>query len=312
MRFWLLLLAVAAVAADRGYEVSGQVTPESIASVTLFGATSPFNASTITDSSGHFHFAHLQPGTYTVAVFIPGRGESRSTMEVGPGTADEQGRVDLQIHVDDAKLAPDEHNVVSMRELSVPNRALKEYRLAAERLGKRDVEGATLHLKRATEIAPQFSGAWNNLGTIAYQTRDFTAAEQDFRKALLADPNSFEALVNLGGVLVTLNKLDEAWKYNVYAVVKRPNDALANSQLGMVYFGMGDQKLAEKHLLAAEKLDPAHFSHPQLLLAEIYLRQEKRAEAADQLQNFLEHHPDWPQAAKMRETIADLRQHTAH
>ena len=51
---------------------------------------------------------------------------------------------------------------------------------------------------------------------------------------------AYEPLVNLGGVLVTLNKLDEAWKFNGFAVLERPGDALANSQMGMTYFGLGD------------------------------------------------------------------------
>jgi tetratricopeptide (TPR) repeat protein len=309
LRLLLLpLVALAALAAGRAYDVSGEIAPPAVASVTLFGATSPFNKSVIADADGRFHFSRIEEGTYTVAVYLPGRGEMRTTIEVGPKTADDKGRVNATIHVDEAKLEPDQNTVVSVTQLSVPNKARDEYREAVKRLSKRDVPGAILRFKRAIEIAPQFSAAWNNLGTIAYQTHDFAAAEQDFRKALASNPASFEALVNLGGVLVTLNKLDEAWKYNVDAVVARPNDALANSQLGMVYFGLGDRKLAEKYLLIAERIDPTHFSHPQLLLAEIYLRERRNAQAADQLQNFLDHHPDWPQAAGMRTAIAKLRQ----
>jgi Tfp pilus assembly protein PilF len=65
--------------------------------------------------------------------------------------------------------------------------------------------------------------------------------------------------------------------------------------------------LAEKSFRRAAELDPAHFSHPQLFLAEIHLRRgDTRAAAAD-LEDFLRHHPDWPQAAKMRAQIAEWR-----
>jgi len=73
--------------------------------------------------------------------------------------------------------------------------------------------------------------------TIAYQTRKFDRAEECFRQALDLNPAAFEPLVNLGGVLVTMHKLDEAADYNLRAVLARPNDALANSQLGQTYFG---------------------------------------------------------------------------
>ena len=102
------------------------------------------------------------------------------------------------------------------------------------------------HLERAVAIAPQFANAWNNLGTIAYQTQKYSRAEECFREALEQDPDSYEPLVNLGGVLINLHKLDEAWSYNVNAVLARPNDALANAQLGMTYFESGAPELAEK------------------------------------------------------------------
>ena len=151
------------------------------------------------------------------------------------------------------------------------------------------------------EIAPQFATAWNNLGTIAYQTQKFARAEECFREALAQDPTAYEPLVNLGGVLVTRHKLDEAWDYNLHAVLTRPGDALANSQLGMTYFELGNAELAEKYLRKALELDPGHFSHPQLFLAEIHLRRGDTHSAAADLESFLRHHPDWPQAAVMRQ-----------
>jgi regulator of sirC expression with transglutaminase-like and TPR domain len=44
-----------------------------------------------------------------------------------------------------------------------------------------------------------------------------------------------------------------------------------------------------------------------LVLAEIYLRRGENAAAAEVLEDFLKHHPDWPQAARMREKISELR-----
>src|SRR5205807_226690 len=160
----------------------------------------------------------------------------------------------------------------------------------------------------AVDVAPQFAAAWNTLGTIAYQTRRFALAEQRFREALRQDPAAYEPLVNLGGVLVTIHKLDEALEVNVHAALTRPTDALAESQLGMTYFELGQFDAAVKHLERARRIDPAHFSHPQLFLAEIHLRRGEKHAAADVLEEFLSHHPDYPQAAKVRENIIQLRQ----
>src|SRR5712692_3237456 len=89
-----LAFAASLCAAGRGYELNGRIVPESKASVSLFGATTPFHTDTLADSQGHFRFRGLQAGEYTVAVFIPVRGEARQTVEIGPGTADRKGRVE--------------------------------------------------------------------------------------------------------------------------------------------------------------------------------------------------------------------------
>ncbi len=171
------------------------------------------------------------------------------------------------------------------------------------------MESAEKRLERAVDRSPEFSAGWNNLGTIAYQQHNYERAEECFRQALEQDPQSYEALVNLGGVLITLHKLDEALSQNSLAVQKRPNDALAQSQLGMTYFSLAQYDFAKKHLEQARQIDPAHFSYPQLVLAEIYLREGDRREAADALDDFLEHHPDWAQAGAIRNKIVDLRTH---
>jgi Tfp pilus assembly protein PilF len=312
LRFLLpAVLVAAAFPADPLFELSGQLRPPGRASVSLYATKSPFTATTLSDAAGRFSFKKLQADDYTVAVFIPGRGEARRTVEVGSAAADSHRRVSFTLDLKDSDFepaGPARQHSVSTSQLGIPKAVLREYLEAEKELERHDPDAAVKRLEAAVEMAPQFALAWNELGTIAYQTRKFDRAEECFRQALEQDPRAFEPLVNLGGVLVTVHKLDEAADYNLRAVLLRPNDALANSQLGLTYFEMARMDLAEKYLERTRQIDAAHFSHPQLLLAEIHLRRGERREAADVLEEFLKYHPDWPQAAKMRETIAQLRQ----
>ena len=298
------------LAAPSTYEVAGHIFPETQAAVSLHGSTSPFTTSTEADDAGRFTFKKLESGTYTLSIFVASRGEARQTIEVGPASADAHGRVNLAIHLKDSDFVTEplrRQHAVSARQLAISEKALRAYEDAQKDLERRDSTAAVKHLEQAVAIAPQFSTAWNNLGTIAYQTRQFPRAEECFRQSLNQDPTAFEPLVNLGGVLVTLHRLDEALDYNVRAVLTRSNDALANSQLGMVYFELGQFDQAVKYLERARRIDPAHFSHPQLFLAEIHLRRGEKREAADVLEDFLSHHPDYPQAAKVRQNIEEWR-----
>ena len=305
-----VLVASAAFAAGPVYEISGRILPRARASVVLFGASAPYSASTFVFPGSEFRFKKLQPGAYVLTIFIRGRGEARQTVEVGPGTADRHGRIFLTLRLKDSDFvlaaALDQHTV-SAKQLAISPAARRDYREALKDLSKHNVDSAVRRLDDAVERAPQFSAAWNNLGTIAYQTGKYDRAEECFREALKQEPRSFEALVNLGGVLVTEQKLDEALDYNGQAVVARPNDALAQSQLGLTYYLIGSLDLATKHLEQAIEIDPLHFSHPQLVLFRIHLRQGNPDAAADVLEDFLTRHPDWPRASNMRSTIVELR-----
>ena len=312
VRLWLcVLLAHAALAGDAVFDLAGHIHPEERAAVTLFGDTLPFIASTLSEEDGTFRFQKLRPGAYTVSVFMPNRGEARQTIEVGPGVADAHGRISLDISFKKSDFVLSDalrrRHSVSTAQLAIPSKAQRDYDEAHKELARHDSDAATRRLEEAVVLAPQFAEAWNELGTIAYQTQKYVRAEECFREALKQDSQAFEPLVNLGGVLVTVHRADEAMQYNAMAVAMRPNDALAHSQLGMNYFELGDLDLSAKHLERARAIDPTHFSHPQLLLAEIHLRRGEKSEAADVLEEFLRYHPDWPQAARVRQNIAEIR-----
>jgi tetratricopeptide (TPR) repeat protein len=301
-----LALAITLRATPPVYTLVGRVVPATFVTVRLHGATSPFSAAADSDLRGHFRFTALEAGEYTLIVMQPGRGEVQRTIEIGPGAANAKGRVNTTVALDDS-MEDSRHAKVSMAELSVPKDAWREYEEADKLLSHRDIAAARRHLERAVEIAPGFSAAWNHLGTIAYQTSEYPEAEGYFRKALAADPAAFEPLVNLGGVLINLGKYDEALRANLDAVRARPRNALANSQLGMAYYYTGNLDHAREYLTTAKQLDAAHFSHPQILLAEIHMRLNEPSAAADELEDLLKQHPDLKEAVKIRETIARLR-----
>ena len=296
-----------------GYELTGRVEPPAAMPVFLHGATAPFESSTESDPDGRFRFHKILAGTYTLAISTAARGQALETIELSPGTVDSKGHLDIVLRIDDSRLESEGGRstgaTVPAKVLSIPNRAMREYEEAQRCLSRREADCASGHLSRAVEMAPQFVAAWNQLGVMAYQGRRYTDAEKNFRRALDSDPEAFEPLVNLGGVLLNLARPQEALDYNQRASARRPNNALANSQLGLTYFDLNDPDLAEKYLKIAIQLDPAHFSHPQLTLAEIYLRRGDRPSALFQLRGFLEQHPDSPQAARIHQEVAELNAH---
>ena len=272
----------------------------------LEGVTAPLAVHTQADPAGKFKFKKLFPGMFTLVVYIPRAGEKMQTVEVSRSLADGKGRIFLDI-VFQRNITSTRLDEISIAELSIPSEAKKEYSKSREKLAKQDVRGAIAHLKKAVEFAPQFSAAWNNLGTLAYQAGDYALAESYFRAALKHDPDCYPCLVNLGGALLSQLKIQDALPINLEAVKARPDDALAQSQLGQNYFFLKQFNEAEKYLRRAETLDPGHFSFPQLVLAEIYLLREDDASLARELEQFLRFHPDTEQAAIIQKRLDEIR-----
>jgi Tfp pilus assembly protein PilF len=300
-----LAMALSAPGAERKLELRGQIEPRpgQYASVTLHGSDFPFNAQTLSDSSGRFKFSKVDPGQYTVIVFLPGRGTVHRTFVVSESLADEKGRVVIAYPFEPAGESLEASGTISVRELSIPGKARKEYDRAQKALNKRDIESAIGHLEKAVEIAPNFVSAWNNLGTIAYQTARYQDAENYFRTALRYEPGAFTPVVNLGGALLSLRQFDEALQYNKYAIELRPEEALPNSQMGLNYFYLGDEEKAIQYLREAKRIDPNHFSFPQLTLGKIYAGRFEYENAAREFKDFVARHPDDPRAETVRQWL---------
>lgn len=312
--FALPALLWAAPSSPRGsFVIEGRLKPSPRFSMAAVSSTADsFRAETPVYWDGKFKFKNLAAGSYQIAVFVPRLGEFRQTYSVGPATCDKKGRLKITVLIHPSRASklytPRERFTVSAIRLSISGKARKEYAEALKKLRKSDDAEAVRHLRKAVELSPQFAAAWNTLGVIAYQRKQYGEAEAHFREAIRQDPELYEPIVNLGGVLLNLGRPEEALPLNLKAAEWRPRDALANAQLGTNFLALGKLSLALRHLKEAKRLDPGHFANPQLLLSEIYLRQGDADAAAAEVDNFLRYHPGSLQAEPLRALIRKLRE----
>jgi tetratricopeptide (TPR) repeat protein len=307
----LLLFTAISLCAQPKYEIRGSLSPPVAAVISLNSVKGPFRAGALVDASGRFRVRKIPGGSYTVLVWAKGRGEARRSIDVGPAQADSRDVIKLNLELKDSdfefKETSKSANTISLTQLAIPDKAVSEYERGQTEFSKGNFDAGVKHMERAVEIAPLYSEAWNDLGATLYKKQEYARAEECFRRSLDADPASFTPLANLGGVLINLRKFEEALPFSQRAVAVRPFDALANSQLGLAYFELGQLDNAVKYLEIAVKLDPGHFSRPQLFLAEIHARRGEKALAANELAAFLKLHPDNPEADQIKAAIANLR-----
>lgn len=301
---------LASPAVGEPLQLVGEVEPPLERGVAAVSAVqSPYYAEVPVRSS-RFVFRELEPGGYTLTVMDPQWGVTRKTVQVTPSFADPEGRVRVQVVLersDESRSRRVEmQGTVSVARLKVTPKARETVRRAHQRLSKGDRDGGIALLEKAVELSPTYTEAWNELGTIAYKAGEYVKAEERFREALEHEPLAFAPMVNLGGALLSQGRYEEALSFNLMARSMQPDDALANSQLGMNFFYKGQLQKAREYLLRAKEADRGHFSYPQMFLAEIYAKQGELRKAHAELQDFLRLHPDSSAAAIAKDAMRQL------
>lgn len=196
---------------------------------------------------------------------------------------------------------------ISVRELAISEKARGKYDDAQRKIARKDVEGGRKRLREALEIAPEYAAAWNALGAIAPDAGD---AEDYFRRAVACDAEHWEAVLNLGGLLLKTGRPEEALGYSERAAHELRGDAEAQAQWGMNLYQLGRLSEAEAAFLAAKRIAPEERSQPRLLpelfLAEIYARRGEKGKARAEIEALLARKPDAALQAVLRAAAARL------
>jgi tetratricopeptide (TPR) repeat protein len=128
-----------------------------------------------------------------------------------------------------------------------PNDERARFTLGGYYFGQQDFDSAILHYKKATELAPKYSPAYNILGYALRQKENYAEAEQSFKKYIELipdDPNPYDSLAEL---FLKMGKFDDAIAQYRKALAIDTN--FINSHLGigaaLMYQGKADEAAAE-------------------------------------------------------------------
>ncbi len=140
---------------------------------------------------------------------------------------------------------------------------------------------AVASLREAVSLAPNSPSLHTNLGSAYYATADYKRAGSEFETALRMDPANPEALVGKAGVLLEMDKPDQA--YTVLRQVS-PRDAQRPEVLfnrGLVLYRLtlySDAETVLRQYLAAKPEDPD--GHNALGVTLLMLKRHKEALAS--------------------------------
>jgi tetratricopeptide (TPR) repeat protein len=116
-------------------------------------------------------------------------------------------------------------------------------------------EEAEPYLRRAVEGQDDPISHYN-LGLLLATTGRLDEARRSYEAALARDPAHADARGNLASVLVQLGRVDEATRQLIALVDRDPENALARANLGLLLANRGEREAARVHLAEAVRLNP--------------------------------------------------------
>jgi Flp pilus assembly protein TadD len=203
---------------------------------------------------------------------------------------------------------------------SYPAKIVDDYLKALDEGRKGNTATAIKNLEGVVKAAPDFHQAHNALGTFYQKAGRIQDAEKEYNTAQRLEPHSVEPLVNLGSLYIQIAEqaqakrdtptfgaaLDEAVRALNLAIRVDPESAKAYYFLGTTYYTGGQFMKAEEHLIHALQLEKGMGS-AELVLANVYIKQQKWPQALDYLDAYLRDNPraaDRNQVSQTRDKVA--------
>jgi tetratricopeptide (TPR) repeat protein len=189
---------------------------------------------------------------------------------------------------------------VSVRELSIPPKALHAFEQGIELLAKKDAAGSLPHFQRAILEYSGYYEAYDRMGAADLRLWRLPEAEQAFRKSIdLSGGQYAHPLLALGAILDDREEFAEAESVIHKGLDLEPESRTGHYYLALALFGLNRLVEAEKsvHDALRQKSD---FPEAYLLLADIHSREEDYQSIVNDLDEYLKLAPDGPASARAK------------
>lgn len=202
---------------------------------------------------------------------------------------------------------------ISVTTALAPNAAKKAFEKAREDEKKGKSDQAEQSLQKAVQLYPKFAVAWNELGKLQVQKKDFAGAKISFEQSVAADSkyvNPYDGLAMLAfqasewqEVVDTTNKLLSLNPVNF------PNAYFYN---GAANYSLGNIDVAEKMTRQGIRIDDGHqIPKLQYLLGIILMRKQQYQEASEQLQQFMKFAKQPAEVDEAKKQLSEIERRSA-
>ncbi|HET6372063.1 MAG TPA: tetratricopeptide repeat protein, partial [Candidatus Polarisedimenticolia bacterium] len=170
-------------------------------------------------------------------------------------------------------------------------------------LAENKLEAARDRFQQAITADPTYPSAYNNLGAALGMLGKTEEGFEQYLKAVELDPNYADARFNLARYLLAKGKSAEATEMLERLLKIDPRYGKAHLQLAIIQTGAGDLAAALEHATRAASV-MGNVVEPHNLLAEIYLRQNRRDDAVRELKISLTLNAAQPHITEMLDKLS--------
>jgi len=196
--------------------------------------------------------------------------------------------------------SPSPRAVVSVRELSIPPKAVREFQKGIDYLKKEDASGSLPHFEQAIANFSNYYEAYFEIGIADLKLSRTADAEQALRKSVKMSAGHYaDPLFALGGILLNQNKFTEGEKVLREALNLNPTSWAGNYCLGWALLGLNRFQDAEKSVREAIRWK-ADAADSYLLLADIHGHLHDYSTLLHDLDEYLKLEPNGPMNDKVR------------
>jgi tetratricopeptide (TPR) repeat protein len=255
--------------------------------------------STTVAPDGSFQIYNIPPGSYEVSA-SSGTHEAREQIEIRSAPV----TVRLQLAAESRE--PAGGGTISASQLSVPDKARREYAKAEEVYGKNKLAEAGEHLERALAKAPQFAAALTLRGILEMNQGKLQEALSDLQQAVSADPGYARAYIAQGAALNLVEKFDDAIRSLQQGARLAPDSWQAYFELSKAMLAKDQFEESLKFATKAADL-MSDFAEIRMVKGCALLGMHRYQDAANELERFLAAEPSGPQADYARVTLSQAR-----
>lgn len=200
----------------------------------------------------------------------------------------------------DLPLAGNSAPTISVRELTIPEKARDAYNKGIRRFAREDWAGSVGEFQRAIAAYHDFYEAYYKIGLADLELRLNGDAQAAFRKSIeLSESHFAPALFGLGLTLGNDKQFDDALAFIRAGLRLDPASSRGNFTLAWVLYTGDRVSEAEKSACQAVLYNP-NFAMARLLLAQIHRRQNNAAAMIEDLNAYLRLEPDSPRSAGVK------------